>query len=605
VEAEVSGSSTGEGAATRPRARSVEQPEDFLALHRLVTGSVTERLDVDQCLSTVARAACELLDAEVGTAFLLGPAGDRLELHAVHGQRSAHWRPGLELSIDLTLNGAAVRTGRIQRTDDVRTPPPHWPAVRDLVLDEPLRSMVVAPLTSGGRCLGTVTVYRREVRPFDDRAVFELQLLADHAGLILDHALQRRELEHARRRLEEAHERSVEALQAVSLHVASTSDLPTFFGRLTETVAGLVQAEHAMFAMLADGMLAGQPKAFGLDDAVLAAQSIPCAPEGTGLVEDVVHRGRTARLRRGDPEVAAYEAQADALGMQSILAVPWCAGDRPLGAMSALNSTRPGGFSEEDGLVLRIAATAAGLVWQQRQAEEALARAVRQADDANRAKSEFVSFVAHELRGPLTVIAGQVDMLVRGDFGPVPEAPLRVLEERGRAMGRLVEDLLVTARLEAGRMAPMISVVDLCEAAGEAAERARTRARQHGGRVGCDLPAHPVRAWADGHHVALILDNLVGNALLHGGSEVCLEVTGTAEPTIRVRDDGPGIAATAQERLFERFYRVNEHMAPPGTGLGLSISRQLARQLGGDVLLESSAPGTGTVFALRLPAAEA
>jgi signal transduction histidine kinase len=130
-----------------------------------------------------------------------------------------------------------------------------------------------------------------------------------------------------------------------------------------------------------------------------------------------------------------------------------------------------------------------------------------------------------------------------------------------------------------------------------------SRAQLAGGGVTIKKPAEPVQVFADQKHLMTIVGNLVRNAIVYSREvpDVRIEVTAEPQPTITVIDRGRGIPPEAQERIFERFYRVVDRTSPAGTGLGLYISRQLAKQEGGELALEWSEVGRGSAFVLRLP----
>jgi signal transduction histidine kinase len=123
------------------------------------------------------------------------------------------------------------------------------------------------------------------------------------------------------------------------------------------------------------------------------------------------------------------------------------------------------------------------------------------------------------------------------------------------------------------------------------------------------FPRHPAMVEADPTHVGRALDNLIGNALTYcsGRPRVTVTVTDAANPQVSIEDRGVGIRPEMRERVFDRFFRIDDpSIGPqPGTGLGLYIGRELTVRQGGSLTLERSEPGKGSKFVLRLPAATA
>ena len=233
-----------------------------------------------------------------------------------------------------------------------------------------------------------------------------------------------------------------------------------------------------------------------------------------------------------------------------------------------------------------------------------------QAEESSRSKSDFLNLAAHELRTPLSVIRGYASMLYDGSLGegpPMWQRPLEVLDSKLTELNNLVDDLLTAARTDAGRLDASPAPVDLRDLAAAALMRAEARARLISAHVEADIPVEPVMVVADPHHTGRVLDNLINNALTYsaGAPRIRVEVVGDSGE-VRVVDAGPGIPATLQDRVFERFFRVNDKgLGPrPGTGLGLYISRALAERQGGSLQLLTST-SSGSVFSLSLPTATA
>jgi PAS domain S-box-containing protein len=243
--------------------------------------------------------------------------------------------------------------------------------------------------------------------------------------------------------------------------------------------------------------------------------------------------------------------------------------------------------------------------------EDEILRAKRAAEEANLAKSKFLSTMSHELRTPLNAITGYTELLSLGIRGPVTDAQradLTRIENAGRYLLSLINDVLNFARIEAGQVYLEIKAVPVDAALSEAESLISPRLRQAGleyGREGCGADA-AVRA--DPERLQQILLNLLTNAIKftpRGG-----RITVTCEAVevrilLHVRDTGRGIPADQIARIFDPFVQIDRQRneeSQQGVGLGLSISRDLARAMGGALTAESTVD-EGSIFTLSLPAA--
>jgi two-component system, OmpR family, sensor kinase len=242
---------------------------------------------------------------------------------------------------------------------------------------------------------------------------------------------------------------------------------------------------------------------------------------------------------------------------------------------------------------------------------EAAAREIEALRAALRAREEFLSVAAHELRNPLTPIRMQVAMLLRAAASadpPVPEGILRGLERLEVATRRFLKRatvLLDVSRLASGQpFRPELSRFDLSTAVLEALADHEPVAM----RVRSPIDTSAVEPGLDGIWdrlgVELVLDNLVTNALKHGAGapvQVGLARHGEAGVRLWVRDHGPGVAPEDRERIFLRFQQALARRADSGGfGVGLWVAREVARAMGGDVGVEGPL-GSGATFYLFLP----
>jgi signal transduction histidine kinase len=212
----------------------------------------------------------------------------------------------------------------------------------------------------------------------------------------------------------------------------------------------------------------------------------------------------------------------------------------------------------------------------------------------------FSANAAHELRTPLTAMLGEVQVTLRRERSPAEyQAALRVVEEETTRLGRLVEMLLALARGDAGTLEPTATRFDLERATRLARDRAASA--HAGAEARLILRSAPATAVGDPLLTGRVLDNLIDNALRHGGTHVEIAVERAGEVVrVSVSDDGPGVPAGIRPRVFERFSREGNQGS--GFGLGLAIARGLAEAQGGRLWLDEAAPGARFVLELRATA---
>jgi signal transduction histidine kinase len=220
-------------------------------------------------------------------------------------------------------------------------------------------------------------------------------------------------------------------------------------------------------------------------------------------------------------------------------------------------------------------------------------------------RRDFVANVSHELKTPLTAVAGYAETLADDpDLAPVPRRFAGTIAANAARMQRIVDDLLDLSRIESGGWRPAPVRVDVALAADEALGPARDAAAAKG--VALDVAPAPgaLAVWADPTAVRQVLSNLVENAVRHtvaGGVAVTTE-RGTDCTWVVVQDSGEGIAPEHLPRIFERFYRADPGRSREqgGTGLGLAIVKHLAEAHGGAVRADSRR-GAGTRIAVSFP----
>jgi two-component system OmpR family sensor kinase len=211
---------------------------------------------------------------------------------------------------------------------------------------------------------------------------------------------------------------------------------------------------------------------------------------------------------------------------------------------------------------------------------------------------EFVADASHELRTPLTSVLANLELLEEELTGEQREAAASALRS-SRRMRRLVADLLLLARADAGRVAPH-QPVDLSEIVTHAAAELEPLAGDHEISVSAPPGAHVDGERDELHRLVL---NLMENALRHTDPGTAVEATverRNGEIVLAVEDDGPGIPLEMREKVFERFYRGTGDRSG-SSGLGLSIVRAVADSHRGSVRLEEPLDGRGARFVVRIP----
>jgi signal transduction histidine kinase len=382
----------------------------------------------------------------------------------------------------------------------------------------------------------------------------------------------------------------------VAMEVATHFESEEVVGRVVQRALEAVDAERATLA---------RPQS-DLQCTILGSVDRSRQPSRAGL---------TVSLEGQEPAVQAIRSHRPAQGriayeeiglrpLRWSLVIPLLAGDELIALLSV---ARDGGqFDEEEVAVLQQIGAIAALGLR----NATLFQALR---DTSRVRSQFLNMAAHELRTPLSVIAGYISMLADGTLGPAPstwEMPLSVLVDKTRELAHLIDDILLAGRLDSGVARTAGRSMDLTQSLDDAVRRAGPRAALLSAELKVRAPDSAVRVWADPDHVGRILDNLVNNAFNYSPTPPRVSIgmeANRGSAVLTVEDRGWGISADHRERIFQQFYRVDDQEAgyPPGTGLGLFISRALAERYGGTLELEWSEPGVGSRFALRLPLAPA
>lgn len=326
-----------------------------------------------------------------------------------------------------------------------------------------------------------------------------------------------------------------------------------------------------------------------------------------------------------DPRFASHTS-VKLSQVRSVLCVPLVAQGRPIGVIYLDNRVKTGVFNEQHMEMLTAFANQAAIAAENARLYENLRKSMEERiqlqiklqkeetqrlalEEAARLKNEFISYVSHELRNPLTTIRGfiqtlqadgRLDTTTRQEFYEIIEA------ETSRMLG-LINDLLDSSRLEAGKPITLalrpVSLTSLIRKASRAIRFYKFWTEAHS--INVSIPDNLPEIEADADKLHQILDNLLTNAVKYSpnGGEISIraEADGSVVRLV-VEDHGEGMAPDQVARLFHRFERVERPGIAqiPGTGLGLYLTKHLVELHGGTIECQSE-PGKGTRFIVTLP----
>ena len=226
-----------------------------------------------------------------------------------------------------------------------------------------------------------------------------------------------------------------------------------------------------------------------------------------------------------------------------------------------------------------------------------------------RVRQDFVANVSHEFKTPLTAIQGFSETLLAGalDDAQNNRRFLEIIRDHASRLARLTDDLLKLARIEAGKLEVEFRRVDIVEQIERCLETTSLKAGRKQIALETQVPPVPPLVRGDAGLLREVLQNLLDNAVQYtspGGRIQVLVTAGPREVVVTVADTGIGIPLADQERIFERFYRVDAARSREagGTGLGLSIAKHIVEAHGGHLRVESEV-GAGSRFSFSVPLA--
>ena len=331
-----------------------------------------------------------------------------------------------------------------------------------------------------------------------------------------------------------------------------------------------------------------------------------------GPPREAVHTGHGVFIESNADARERFPAEAKALsdaGVETAVVLPIADG-RVIALMSLSWSTVRALPSDERELMELFASQCAQALGRAI-ATESEHRARESAEEANRAKTQFLATMSHELRTPLNAISGYAELLslgLRGPTTPAQQEDLARIMRSQRHLLSIINDILNFARLEAGQLEYHVTDIPLPMLLGELESLIGPQLVAKRLEFTCEPVGNGVVVRADSEKVRQVLLNLLANAVKFTPAGGTIRVSSAHDDRrvhIRVADTGIGIPLDRRGAIFEPFVQLHRTLAQPaeGTGLGLAISRDLARGMGGELSVESDA-GLGSTFTLTLPRAE-
>ncbi len=558
-------------------------------------------LDLNEVLNLVVRQAANLLNSEAGSILLLDTESGELVFRISSGP-AGEKLVGMRIPPGKGIAGAAFSENRPVITHDTHSDN-RWDSSFDRRAEFSTQSIIAVPLNARGRTIGVLEVLnRKDSRPFNQEDTELLLAFGAQAAIAIENAQLFTLTDQAlQARLEE-----LTTLQQIDRQLNTTLD---YNAVMEQTLQWAIRITGATLGLIA----AVQEKEDGTQGLrFLAHHGYPAEvfnrytetmlwPLQEGLVGLTVRTGETSLVR----EVLQSPVYKEIVpGMQAQLTVPIKREEQVIGVI-ALESDQKDSFPDSDvALIVRLADHAAIAIENAR-----LFQIVQQANDA---KTNFISFVSHELKQPMTSMKGYVDMLMKGISGPLNEQQqqfMQIIRNNIGRMDRLVQDLLDISRIESGRLHLEMGQVVPAEIVSEAVQAFEQEIAAKNQTIQVNIPPDLPTVVGDRERLIQVLTNLVSNANKYtpvgGKIIVSAEVwndKGKDYVRWNVQDNGIGMQPEEVNRLFTKYFRANNVAvrSVPGTGLGLVITRSLVEMHGGQVIVESTYQ-KGSTFGFAIP----
>ncbi len=595
---------------THELSESLEQQTATSEVLRVISSSPGE---LEPVFNAMLENAVRICDAKFG--MLWQSEGDGFRAVALHGLPPAlasirQQQPTMLPNSDSIPMNRLARTKQAIQIPDIRNDEAYLQGFAPLVSLADVggaRTLLLVPMLKEDDLIGSIAIYRQEVRPFTDKQIELVTNFANQAVIAIENV---RLLNELRARTDDL-ARSVGELQAlgeVSQAVNSTLDLETVLttivGRavqLSRTDAGAIYVFdetrqefrlRATYGMSEDMIVAITDRRIGTSDAHIG----PAATQRKPIqVADI----------QSEPPSPVNDINLRE-GYRAVLIIPLLRPNSIVGAL-VVRRKSPGEFPQSTIDLLETFADQSVVAIQNARLFSEIEEKGKQLAVASQHKSQFLANMSHELRTPLNAILGYTELILDGIYGDTPEkaqAVLKRVESNGRHLLGLINDVLDLSKIEAGQLTLTLTDYSMKDVLYNVFSAVEPLANDK--KLGFKVEAQPDMPMGHGDERRLtqVVLNLVGNAIKFSDTgAVIIKATSTDNSfTVAVQDNGPGISKADQGKIFEEFQQADNSATKKkgGTGLGLSISRRIVELHGGKLWVESEL-GKGSVFSFTLP----
>jgi signal transduction histidine kinase len=451
------------------------------------------------------------------------------------------------------------------------------------------RTLVVVPMLNEHKLVGTIAIYRQEVRAFSEKQIELVTNFANQAVIAIENVRLFNEVQARTREL--AH--SVEGLQAlgeVMQAVNSTLDLETVLSTIVTKAVQLSGTEAGVIYVFDEREQAFHLRAtYGLSEELTAAIENQYVGTSDAIRQATQDRKPQQIADVRDEPPSPVREIAMRAGYRARLIVPLIDADKVVGAL-VVRRKQPGEFSKDTIDLLQTFAAQSVLAIRNAHLFREIEDKSQQLAEASERKSQFLASMSHELRTPLNAIIGLTEMMVTNAarFGTEKALePLRRVNAAGAHLLSLINEVLDLSKIEAGKLELNPEPIDLARLIDEVIGTAGQLAEKNQNRLIVEAQENLGALNADPMRLKQILLNLLSNACkFTQEGEVALRVRTVADGRdwveLAVADTGIGLTAEQQAKLFQDFTQADSLTARRygWTGLGLAISRKLARMMG-------------------------